>query len=481
MSSGPRTGVDAGPALRLALTLVLGVEVVALGTARPISPVVRVSEVLLAGTPGPVATWFLGTFRGSARPLLLLGAAGLVVGVAWLGVRIAGRWTPVGRWLRRSASASDGRGTAVGARRPLGRRSALAAGLTVALGVVALRAGTALRVDRLAATGEGLLAARPLPPVRPSQDLSRVVPGLSPVITPIDRFYRIDTSLRFLRIEPSEWRLRVHGMVERELVLSLDDLVGLGLEEHDVTLSCVSNEVGGGLVGTARWTGVPLPRILERVDPLPAATQLVGRSVDGWTAGFPTDLHRTPGAMVAVGMNGEPLPQAHGRPARLVVPGLYGYVSATKWLTELELTTWEDFDGFWVERLWAKEGPVKLTSRVDVPALGARIAAGPVRAAGVAWGPLGGIGRVEVRVDDGPWREATLSDPLDDRTWVQWYADVVIPPGRHDVEVRAYDTDGAVQSGRPRPPLPDGAEGWHRRSVRATATASSSRAEEPVV
>jgi DMSO/TMAO reductase YedYZ molybdopterin-dependent catalytic subunit len=314
-----------------------------------------------------------------------------------------------------------------------------------------------------------LRAAVGLPPVTAAQDLAPGVPGLSPILTPTRDFYRIDTALRLPVIDRDRWRLRIHGLVEEEVELDLDGLVALGLVEHDVTLSCVSNEVGGDLVGTARWTGVPLVDVLALARPLPEATQLVGRSDDGWTAGFPTGLAATPGALVAVGMNGEELPRQHGWPARLVVPGLYGYVSATKWLTEIELTTWEGFDAFWIERRWAKEGPIKLASRVDVPPFGTPIRAGTVRAAGVAWGPDRGISRVEVRVDEGPWRDAMLSDPLGTSTWVQWVVDVEVPEGRHDIQVRAYDGDGVRQSPGPAPVLPDGAEGWYRRSVRADA------------
>jgi DMSO/TMAO reductase YedYZ molybdopterin-dependent catalytic subunit len=312
-------------------------------------------------------------------------------------------------------------------------------------------------------------APSPLLPVTIAQDLAPRVPGLSPILTPTRDFYRIDTALRLLPIDLDTWRLRIHGLVEEEVELDLDELVALGLVEHDVTLSCVSNEIGGGLVGTARWTGVPLPDVLALARPLPEATQLVGRSNDGWTAGFPTELAATPGALVAIGMNGEALPQQHGWPARLVVPGLYGYVSATKWLTELELTTWEGFDAFWIERRWSKEGPIKLASRVDVPTFNTIVPVGAVRAAGVAWGPDRGISRVEVRVDEGPWQDATLSDPLGTSTWVQWVTEVEVPEGRHDIQVRAYDGDGVQQRPGPRPVLPDGAEGWHRRTIRAEA------------
>ena len=456
-------------ALRVGLVVVLVAETFALSVARVPSPVLLVADLLLGATPGTLATWFLATFRGAARPLLLAAATLVVLGVSVTAV--AGLRSVLHRagWAARDPrDGADLGPEGDGGGRALDRRLVLQGSAALLLGIVVVRAGTALRMDRVVDAGRALIARDPLPPVAPDQDLSPTVAGLSAAITPIASFYRIDTSLRVLTIDLETWRLRIHGLVEQEVELSFDDLIALGLEEHDVTLSCVSNEVGGGLVGTGRWLGVPLERVVALAGPLPEGEQLVGRSVDGWTAGFPTELHRTPGALVAVGMNGETLPYAHGWPARLVVPGLYGYVSATKWLTGIELTTWDGFDGFWVERLWAKEAPVKLTSRVDVPPVAARISAGPTRAAGVAWGPLGGVSRVEVRVDDGEWQEATLSRPLGRDTWVQWYADVTVPPGRHDIEVRAYDGEGGLQSGRRRAPLPDGAEGWHRRSVRAT-------------
>jgi hypothetical protein len=257
----------------------------------------------------------------------------------------------------------------------------------------------------------------------------------------------------------------VHGLVEREVELDLADLIDLGLEEHDATIACVSNEVGGGLVGTARWTGVPLARVLALAGPLPEADQLVGRAVDGWTAGFPTVLADAPDALVAIGMNGVELPPRHGYPARLIVPGLFGYVSATKWLRDLELARWDDYDAYWIRRGWAKRGPVKTMARIEVP--GRVTPAGTVRVAGVAWAPARGVAAVELRVDDGPWLPATCSDPLGDAVWRQWWCDVELDAGDHWMQVRAIDGTGAVQPPGPKDVLPDGAEGWFRVPVRA--------------
>jgi DMSO/TMAO reductase YedYZ molybdopterin-dependent catalytic subunit len=233
--------------------------------------------------------------------------------------------------------------------------------------------------------------------------------------------------------------------------------------EQYVTIACVSNEVGGDLVGNAKWTGVPLRTVLDLAGVQPAADQLVGRSVDGFTAGMPVewvmDQSREP--MIAVAMNGEPLPRVHGYPARLIVPGLYGYVSATKWLTELELTTFDAFQAFWIPRGWAATAPILTQSRIDVPRHGAGAQAGRVPVAGVAWAPDRGISAVEVRVDDGPWQTATLSAAISKATWVQWLYSWDATPGSHLLEVRATDGTGEVQTDKKSNPAPDGARGHH--------------------
>ncbi|MFP5488309.1 MAG: molybdopterin-dependent oxidoreductase, partial [Acidimicrobiia bacterium] len=277
---------------------------------------------------------------------------------------------------------------------------------------------------------------------------------------------RIDTALATPQVASESWRLRVTGLVERPIEVDYDELLSLESVEVPVTIACVSNEVGGRLVGNAVWQGVPLATLLERAGVREEATQIVGRSVDGFTAGFPTELAldgRT--ALVAYAMNGEPLPADHGFPARLVVSGLYGYVSATKWLEEIELTTWEDFDGYWVPRGWSKEGPIKTQSRIDVPRSGANLAAGAQPIAGVAWAPNRGIDRIEVQVDDGPWRTAELGDVASTDTWVQWHLAWDATPGDHEIRVRATDRSGETQTSTETDPTPDGATGWHTRRV----------------
>jgi DMSO/TMAO reductase YedYZ molybdopterin-dependent catalytic subunit len=277
---------------------------------------------------------------------------------------------------------------------------------------------------------------------------------------PNDRFYKIDTSILVPGVSTDGWTLRIHGMVDRETVLTWDELIGLPLFEQYVTIACVSNEVGGRLVGNAKWTGVRLREVLDMAGVQAEATQLVGRSVDGWTAGMPTawvmDKSREP--MIALKMNDVALPPAHGFPARLIVPGLYGYVSATKWLKELELTTLEALDGYWVPLGWAKKAPILTQSRIDTPR-GGQVSAGRVPVAGIAWAPDRGVSRVEVGVD-GVWQDARLSAPISDATWVQWVFDWTAIPGRHTVQVRATDGTGEVQAETPSPPAPDGARGW---------------------
>ena len=302
--------------------------------------------------------------------------------------------------------------------------------------------------------------ASTLPPIR--GDLAAELPEVTPLLTPVDDFFRIDAAIALPRVDPADWRLRIHGLVDRELEFTYQDLLDRDLVEVDATISCVSNEVGGDLVGTARWLGVPLVELLDEAGPTARAEQVVGRSVDGWTGGFPLEV-ATDGreALVAVAMNDVPLPVRHGFPARLVVPGLYGYVSATKWLQDIELTTWDGFDGYWVPRGWSKQGPVKTMTRIDLPASGDRVEDADLVVAGVAWAPVRGIGQVEIQVDDGPWEPVEVLPPLSEATWVQWRGTVALPPGDHTIAARAVDAHGEPQPEGPAPPAPDGAEGWH--------------------
>ena len=300
----------------------------------------------------------------------------------------------------------------------------------------------------------------------PGLDADFGLPGLSPTITPNSDFYRIDTALSVPKVDIQDWSLSISGMVDRPYSIDLFDLLGMRMVERYVTLSCVSNRVGGDLVGNAKWLGVRLTDVLDRAGVAAGAEQIVGRSVDGFTVGFPVAAaYDGREALVAMGMNGEPLPFEHGFPARLVVAGLYGYVSATKWLSEIELTTWGGFDAYWVPRGWAKEAPVKTQSRIDTPR-GQRVTAGRIVVAGVAWAPHRGISRVEVQLGrDAPWVDAEMSEPLSDDAWRQWNVEWDATEGNHSVSVRATDGEGALQDEATRPPAPDGATGWHTVSV----------------
>ncbi|MGW1141681.1 molybdopterin-dependent oxidoreductase, partial [Streptomyces zhihengii] len=304
------------------------------------------------------------------------------------------------------------------------------------------------------------------PPLPPGAALR--VPGLQPFVTPNKDFYRVDTALVVPKVDATAWRLRIHGRgVRTPLTLTFQDLLRRALVERDITLTCVSNEVGGPYVGNARWIGVPLAGLLREAGVRPPsrggpADQLVSRSVDGMTIGTPVDdVMDGRDALLAVGMNGEPLPFDHGFPVRMVVPGLYGYVSACKWIEDIELTTFDAYDAYWVKRDWAREAPVKTQSRIDTPKPFARPGAGTVMVAGVAWAQHRGIEAVEVRVDDGPWRRADLAAEHTADTWRQWSWPWKATPGSHTLTVRATDGTGATQTDRRTRTIPDGASGWH--------------------
>lgn len=351
------------------------------------------------------------------------------------------------------------------------RRFLLGAGAVLGIAAIASTFGRALiESAKRAVSGRADVdlpsAAEPLPAVPNGADF--MIEGVEPILVPNEDFYRIDTALSVPRVDLQEWSLSIKGMVDQPYVIDFADLLDMRMVERDVTLSCVSNQVGGGLVGNARWLGVPLTEILDRAGVQSGAEQIVGRSVDDFTVGFPVEAaYDGRDALVAVGMNGEPLPFEHGFPARLVVAGLYGYVSATKWLSEIELTTWDGFDAYWVPRGWAKEAPIKTQSRIDTPAASGAITTGAHVVAGVAWAPNRGISRVEVQLgEDADWVEAELSEPLSDDAWVQWRTDWnATQPGRYVLRCRATDGEGQTQTSEVTTPAPDGATGWHTRFV----------------
>jgi DMSO/TMAO reductase YedYZ molybdopterin-dependent catalytic subunit len=288
------------------------------------------------------------------------------------------------------------------------------------------------------------------------------VEGISSFVTPNSDFYRIDTALVVPQVSKDSWTLTIDGLVDKPMKLTFDDLLARPQVERYVTLSCVSNTVGGDLVGNARWQGVLLKDILDEAGLQAGAAQLASRSADGWTCGTPLDVVMDGrDAMLAVAMNGEPLPAQHGYPVRMVVPGLYGYVSATKWVTDLRLTTWEEFDGYWIPRGWSKLGPVKTMARIDTPRSGAD-RTGEVAIGGVAWAVHRGIGQVQIRVDDGEWLDAELGGVPSNDTWAQWVYRWTGEPGSHVIEARAIDKAGEVQPEESAPPAPNGAQGYHR-------------------
>ncbi|HVW44108.1 MAG TPA: molybdopterin-dependent oxidoreductase [Amycolatopsis sp.] len=310
-----------------------------------------------------------------------------------------------------------------------------------------------------------LVPARTAPPVPADADFAKL--GTPTFITSNGDFYRIDTALVVPQVRAENWKLRIHGMVDREVTYTYDDIRTRPLVERIVTLCCVSNPVGGPYISTARFLGVDLVDLLNEAGIRQGAQQLFSTSVDGFTAGtpIPTLLEPTRGAMLAIGMNGEPLPVEHGFPARLVVPGLYGYVSATKWVTDLEVTTWDAKQPYWLQRGWSEQAPIKTESRIDAPS--GSVGTGKVRVAGIAWAQHTGIDKVEVRLDTGPWQPAVLSAEVTTDAWRMWWAEVEAGKGSHTVAVRATDRSGYTQTDQIADVVPDGATGWHTISFTA--------------
>ncbi|MDN5605536.1 MAG: molybdopterin-dependent oxidoreductase [Brevibacterium sp.] len=346
----------------------------------------------------------------------------------------------------------------------------LAAGLT-AVGVAAIAAGQSS--STLARNAAGAVtklvlprAATSAPKISAGADLG--IDGLAPIITGNDDFYRIDTALVPPAVDAASWSLHIHGMVDEEVTITMEELLELPLEEHRVTLTCVSNQVGGDLVGNATWLGYPVRELLKRARPSVDADMVLSTSDDGFTASTPLEaLTDDRASLLAVGMNGDPLPRDHGYPARLVVPGLYGFVSATKWVTDLEVTRFDDKEAYWTKRGWSTHGPVLVASRVDVPRAGAHVSAnkkGEIVTAGMAWAQHVGIAEVKVRIDTDDWHTAELSEELTTDTWRQWRcAFDELEPGSHTVTVRAVDEDGNVQIAERRPAIPGSATGLHDR------------------
>jgi len=450
-----------GEADKLLLNLFIAAVAVTLAAALGVLARTRPRAARIGIAGGGVLALGVGLRDPLSEPITTLMVAAAAVGIA---IGMLG-------WLMRLAA---DRGSAPAAEMPdWGRRRFLGTSIAV-VGVAAASgfAGRAL-LDRGRLNAAQQVGSIPAPAATaspPPAGASLDVPDLSPIITPNSDFYRIDTALLVPRPDVATWRLRVSGMVDTPLELTYDELVGMPLHEQYVTIACVSNEVGGDLVGNALWSGVRLKELLERAGVRPDATQIVGRAVDGFTVGFPTAwaLADDREALVAVAMNGETLPADHGFPARLIVPGLYGYVSATKWLSEIELTTLDAFDAYWVPLGWSKEAPILTQSRIDVPRDGARVEAGRIAIAGVAWALDRGVTAVEVQIDEDGWEPAQLSAPISDSTWLQFVRQWEATAGEHLVRVRAIDGDDEIQTDQKTPPAPDGARGHH--TIRVTVT-----------
>lgn len=456
------------------------------------SPLVTIGGTVIDATPTPLKEYAVRTVGTYDKPLLLLGiAAALAAAAAVAGIVAARRRT----WGLIAMAALGGIGILAALSRPTARPfDALPAALAGAVAAAALaflirrtvtedRSRRAFLTATSAVAGGAALAglsavllqrARGADAERTRADLLLPAP-VSPAgprvtspgfYTPVRDFYRVDTALTVPRVDVERWELRLHGLLGRPLRLGFDDLLRRGLIERDITLNCVSNEVGGAYIGTTRWLGVPLAPLLKEANPRAGADQVVARSVDGMTIGTPLEtLLDGRDALLAVAMDGAPLPPEHGFPVRMLTPGLYGYAGSAKWLVELELTTFDAYDVYWVRRGWARRAPVKTASRIDVPAAFARVSPGDVTVAGVAWAQRRGISGVEVQVDGGLWERAELLPTPSPDTWVQWRHRWRATLGGHTLRVRAVDGRGDTQPERRVTPFPDGATGWHTLAV----------------
>lgn len=362
------------------------------------------------------------------------------------------------RWLGQQSEARDD-STVILSRRDLLK----SIGIIGAVSIAATGAAKLL-AQKASVQVERIKIALPKPLkflARPSLDPALSTPGLSTFFTPNEEFYRIDTSLVIPNISVDSWTLEIVGMVDNPLTFTYEELSAREIIELDCTIACVSNEIGGELVGNARWLGVRLDDLIREASPTAEADQIMGYSQDGFAAGFPLATLDGRDAMIALGMNGEVLPLAHGFPARIIVPGLYGYVSATKWLTRIELTRFDKKHGYWISRGWSERAPIKTQSRIDTPIHGSELPTGTLAIAGVAWAPIRGISKVEIRINNQSWRTATLGPDFAKTTWRQWWIDWSPVKGIHEISVRATDGNGELQSNEYVPIEPNGAEGWH--------------------
>jgi DMSO/TMAO reductase YedYZ molybdopterin-dependent catalytic subunit len=478
------------------------------------SPVVPVGQVFIDLVPKPLKNWAIETFGTNDKAVLVAGALIVVLGVgvtvgvlAMRGARAAayaltsvigllGSFAVLTRpdpTLAKLLPTIVGTGVSIAvlwylAPRPadlntgpetpqtpqtMGIDRRRFVGGAIGIGSAAVIVGGVGRMlqQRFDVSGERDAIALPRPESASTPlpaDVNLSVEGLTPFVTANQDFYRIDTALVVPQVSKDSWSLKIGGMVDKPLEITFADLLARPQVERYITLSCVSNPVGGDYIGTALWQGVLLKDILDEAGVQAGATQVVSRSIDGWTAGTPTEVIMDGrDALLAIAMNGEPLPARNGYPVRMVVPGLYGYVSATKWVTEIELTRWEDYYADWVPRGWSKEGPIKTMARIDTPRQ--RDHVGEIAVGGVAWAIHRGVSKVQVRVDEGEWMDAELGGVPSNDTWVQWVARISPPPGKHLIEARAFDGDGVPQTDEYAPVAPDGAQGYPRLTINVTS------------
>ena len=469
------------------------------------SPVLAVGSTVIDLTPTPMKEWAIRQF-GTADKAILVGSVLVVVLLlaALAGVIAARRPTPglllvvglaavagllaalrpsagpldilpalvaavVGAtslwWLLRvDDQASAGPVPGVGG--PTRRGVVLAAGGLAAAAVAMGALGRWVSSYRLGGTDVDLPAATDPAPAFP-RGLEEQYADITPLRTPTDEFYRVDTRLTLPAVDVDSWTLTIDGDVDQEVTLTFADLAAMDTVERDITLTCVSNEVGGPYVGGARWLGVPLKDVLAKagIDST-KADQILSTDVDGMTISTPLKVALDGrDALIAIGMNGGSLPRANGFPARMVVPGLYGFVSACKWITKITLTTYDDEQAYWTERDWAIDAPIKLSSRIDTPKGLSTTDAGPVVIGGIAWSQNVGIDKVEVRIDGGAWQEAKLGPAVTDDYWRQWYLEWDAKPGQHFLASRATNKDGDVQTAVRMAPFPEGSSGLQEIAV----------------
>ncbi len=505
---------NALPALSgvVAAAAVLGVAelVAAFFTARA-TPLIALGSTFIDFTPAWLKDFAIETFGTNDKAALFVGMAVTILVLAMaLGVVAFRRWvwgalgvvflgavilacvltragagpvdalpTVVGtvagffalRWMINSLRSDDDVDSAAAAPGSTRRKFFVAAGVSTAVGLVAAGGGRVLGAARrnVLEFRDALRLPRPTKPAPPLPDnLHPDIEGVVPWQTPNNDFYRIDTALSVPQIDAQTWQLRVHGMVEEEFTMTFQDLLDADLVETFVTLTCVSNPVGGDLAGNAKWLGYPLRKVLERARPLKDADMVLSTSVDGFSASTPIEvLQDDRNAILAVGMNDNPLPLEHGYPVRMVVPGLYGFVSATKWLVDLEVTRFDQKSAYWTERGWSERGPIKTMSRIEVPSSFQKVPAGELAIGGTAWAQTRGISAVEVQLDDGDWQKVTLNAEASVDTWRQWHHSVTVDSGLHTLRTRATDSVNGLQTADRADPVPNGASGW--QSVQFTA------------